>query len=154
MMFTKVLAAAVDIGVGDAADESCFKEISVSSDSLVPGFLRMDDLPSVCGRTCVFPLKANAVVTKDCFGETEKPSDDGNYDFSVPKDWLFEGSGDLHPGDRAIVYFMPSGEYMGEYEIKGVSDEKIAVRCDLDSYFHIVSELGKSGGSLLVFSAE
>ena len=142
MIFTEVLAAAVDIKEGDTAGKDSFKVISVSSESLVQGFLKKEDAEKLYGMTCVFPLKANSLVFKDSFEEPREEEDDGMYTLALSSEWIFEGSSNLFAGSPALIYSVPSGNYLGSYEIKEASEGCVRIRCSLESYFSILKELG------------
>ena len=150
MIFTKVLAAAVDISEGDTAGRDSFKEISVSSDSLVSGFLSPADAGKLYGKTCVFPLKANSVVFYGAFEDSAAQEDDGMRTLSIPREWIFEGSAELRAGTGVSIYYMPSGTYAGSYELSYAGDASVRIRCELDKYFAMVSELEKNRDTKLL----
>ena len=148
MLFTKVLAAAVDIEEGDIAGKDSFKEISISSESLVAGFLKNSEAEELYGKECVFPLKANAVVSKDCFRDGREYSNEGKYCFGIPYGWIYEGSLIPSAGYTVMIYSMPSRRYMGEFKTLPVaSDETVTVICALESYFELVSEIERNSGA-------
>ena len=154
MIFTEVLAAAVDIDEGDIAGKDSFKVISVSQDSLVLGFLKAENAEALYGKTCVFPLKENALVFKGSFEDAPKPEDDGMYTLALPAGWIFEGSSDVSEGAETLIYLLPAGEYMGSYEVRGSGDGSVKIRCDLGSYFSILEGLGKSTDNSLLLVSE
>ena len=151
MLFTRVLAAAVDIKEGDIAGKDSFKEISVSSDSLVAGFLKYSDAESLYGKECIFPLKANAVVFRGSFRQGREYEDEGKYSFGIPYGWIYEGSLIPSKGDTVMIYSMPSKKAMGEFRTSYASyDETVVIMSSLDSYFDIVSEIERNESAKLL----
>ncbi len=150
MIFTKVLAAAVDISEGDTAGRDSFKEISVSSESLVAGFLTPENAETLYGKSCVFPLKANSVVFYGAFEDAKEEEDDGMRTLSIPRSWIFEGSADVSAGTGVSIYYVPSGKYAGNYDVSNAGETSVMIRCELESYFAMVSELEKNKDAKLL----
>ncbi|MBO4819464.1 MAG: hypothetical protein J5528_04920 [Firmicutes bacterium] len=154
MVFTEVLAAAADIHEGDIAGKDSFKVISVSQDSLVSGFLKAENAEELYGKTCVFPLKENALVFKGSFEDPVEEEDDGMYILNIPYSWIFEGSSDMSAGQYALIYSVPSCDYLGIYEVREAGETSVKINCDLESYFSLLSELGKSKDCRLLLVSE
>ena len=138
--YTEVLVAAMDIKEGEVAGEGTFKVIPVSPESLVEGHLKASDAESLYGKTCVFPLKKNAQVFGSSFADLSG-ADDGMYDLPIPGSWCFLGSIRQDLGSRTAVYFMPSGEYAGSYEVVKANAESMTLRCSLEDYFLMTGKL-------------
>ena len=153
MIFTKVLAAAADIHEGDIATEDSFKEISVSPESLVSGYLTSEDKDMLLGKECVFPIKENGQIFYGSFEEAKTKEDDGMFDLVLPGEWIYLKDLGLDKGVPALIYYVPSGEYIGRYEVRSVkAGEYVEIRCPLDDYLSMVSSASGGSCSLLLIS--
>lgn len=140
-LYTKVLVAASDIEVGDVAGKDSFKEISVSFESLINGYLTIKDAESLYGKVCIFPLKTNMQVSSDFFEGSEKEWD-GAYDLMISREWLFPEDAGLGRGSRVLVYLMPEEKYLGSYVLSGSDTSScIGLRCPLEDYFVMVNHV-------------
>ncbi len=151
MIFTEVLAAACDLEEGDVAGRDSFKEIRVSSESLVSGYLSVSDAEKLYGKVCRYPLKKNAQVFIGAFGEKKEEEDDGRSDVVLLPSWIAIKNEDIAMGDELSVYSLPTAEYLGTYRVRDVCENgSIEIRCSLEDYFQIMESLEKEKGNSLL----
>ena len=149
LIYTKVLAAAVDLNEGDIAGEGSFKEISVSSDSLILGYMTLGDAEKLYGKECIFPLKENSLVFGEAFQDVSEEGE-SIYSFVIPGEWIFKRSSDIKAQSHILMYALPSEKYMGRYEVRSVSEKDMEIKCSIEEYFSMAKmALGKEGSLFL-----
>lgn len=144
LLLTEVVVAAKDISEGEFADESCFKTVSVTPESLIAGAVTPAQAETLCGTVCMRPLAENSQINASWFMNKDELDKEGSFTMLIPSEWISLKNEELMPGDSVSIYCMPEKIFMGSFPVKLTDPEEdrfVEIQCMLEDYFSIYDVL-------------